>query len=80
MVRDMNIAKIEEWFQTSRAGSQLVYYSYERRNGVLLARMCEMSRDIAMVANAARRYASSGRAVIFQKFTPDSCEYIIKKI
>ena len=76
----MTSIEVEQWFQDSRRGSTLVYYSYKRKDGRLLAKECEFNKEMAMAANTIRRYANMNKAVIYQRFTPETCEYIIKKI
>jgi hypothetical protein len=76
----MNINDLEKWFQNNPRQSTLVYYSYERKSGKPLASACERNIEMSSLANAVMRYMREGRAVVFQKFTPDVCEYVIKKI
>jgi len=76
----MDINSVQDWFRNARRGSTLVYYSYQRKDGRLLARACELDSEVAVAANLIRRYAADDKAVIYQRFTPETCEYIIKKI
>lgn len=76
----MKAEDIDNWLKNNPRKSSITYYSYNRRDGKLLAKACERNIEMATLANTVMRYVREGKAVAYQKFTPDVCEYIIKKI
>lgn len=76
----MTAEELEKWYQSNPRKSTVVYYWYERKDGKLLARACERNPDVGALAGLAWKYAREGKAVIYQRFSKDTCEYILKKI